>query len=73
MSLKTIQIVINWIDWFIKGYSKAKRDKRHEEIKANPRDSFKSKFGGLPDNDSADLQGGEAGSDVQRDRKRDSD
>ena len=64
-ALQITLLVCNWIDWLIRGYTKTKRDRQNEEIKADPRAALAAKFKRLP-TESESVPSGETKPDVDR-------
>ena len=62
-ALQITLLVCNWIDWLIRGYTKTKRDRQNEEIKADPRAALAAKFKRLP-TESESVPSGETKPDV---------
>ena len=64
-ALKIILLICNWIEWAVAGYTKTKRDKQHEQIKADPRAALAAKFKRVP-TESKSVPSGETSPDVDR-------
>ena len=64
-ALQIILLLLNRLDWLARGYTKTKRDKQNEEIKADPRAALAAKFKRLP-TESESVPSGETKPDVDR-------